>query len=107
VTDARQVNKNLLLSERAEVDTRPRLEILTDDVQCSHGAAVGRLDEDALHYLRARGIPYEVARGMLIFAFANEMVELIGPAPLRERVERLVEGRLSVGTPDGPTGGRR
>ncbi len=59
-TDARQTNKNLLLSDDAEVDTRPRLEILTDDVKCSHGAAVGRLDEHALFYLRSRGVPRAV-----------------------------------------------
>ena len=96
-TDARQTNRNLLLSERAEIDTRPRLEILTDDVKCSHGAAVGRLDDDALFYLRSRGIPEEAARGILTFAFANEMVGLIGPEPLRARVEQLVADRLAPG----------
>ncbi len=96
-TDARQTNRNLLLSDRAEIDTRPRLEILTDDVKCSHGAAVGRLDEDALFYLRSRGIPDEAARGILTFAFANEMVGLIRPEPLRAWVEGLVTDRLSGG----------
>src|SRR5258707_7473771 len=57
-TDASQTNKNLLLSETAEVDTRPRLEILADDVKCAHGAAVGQLDEDAVFYLRSRGVPH-------------------------------------------------
>lgn len=72
--DATQSNRNLVLSDRAEVDTRPRLEILADEVSCSHGATVGQLDEQAVHYLRSRGIPDAVARGMLTYAFANEMV---------------------------------
>jgi Fe-S cluster assembly protein SufD len=96
-TDASQTNKNLLLSDRAEVDTRPRLEILADDVKCTHGAAVGRLDEDAVFYLRSRGIPHEAARGLLTYAFVNEMVELLRLEPLRARVEQLVANRLSAG----------
>jgi len=70
-TDANQKNKNLILSDRAEVDTRPRLEIYADDVKCTHGAAVGQLDEEALLYLRARAIPLEEARGLLIYAFVT------------------------------------
>ena len=96
-TDANQKNKNLILSDRAEVDTRPRLEIYTDDVKCTHGAAVGQLDEDALLYLRARGIPLEAARGLLIDAFVHEMVDRIGLLPLRAQVEALVAGRFGKG----------
>jgi Fe-S cluster assembly protein SufD len=96
-TDASQTNKNLLLSDHAEVDTRPRLEILADDVRCTHGAAVGRLDEDAVFYLRSRGIPHQAARGLLTYAFANEMVELLHLEPLRARVEKLVANRLPTG----------
>lgn len=95
-TDAAQTNKNLLLSDHAEVDTRPRLEILADDVKCTHGAAVGRLDEDAVFYLRSRGVPHLAARGLLIYAFVNEMVERIRPEPLRSRVEKLVADRLAT-----------
>ena len=95
-TDARQTNKNLLLSDEAEVDTRPRLEILTDDVKCAHGAAVGRLDEEALFYLRARGISEETARGILTYAFAREMIDRIPIESLRARVERLVAGRFAL-----------
>jgi Fe-S cluster assembly protein SufD len=95
-TDARQTNKNLLLSDDAEIDTRPRLEILTDDVKCAHGAAVGRLDEDALFYLRSRGVPAQMARGILTYAFAREMVDLIPLEPLRARVEELVADRLGT-----------
>jgi Fe-S cluster assembly protein SufD len=96
-TDAAQTNKNLLLSDHAEVDTRPRLEILADDVKCTHGAAVGRLDEDAVFYLRSRGVPHQAARGLLTYAFANEMVELLHLEPLRSRVEKLVAHRLATG----------
>ncbi len=102
-TDASQTNKNLLLSERAEVDTRPRLEILADDVQCAHGAAVGQLDEDALFYLRSRGIPYSAARALLIEAFASEIVSRIVPARLATLVERSVIDRLCAGVPDRST----
>ncbi len=96
-TDAGQTNKNLLLSDHAEVDTRPRLEILADDVKCTHGAAVGRLDEDAVFYLRSRGVPHLAARGLLIYAFVNEIVERIRLEPLRSRVEKLVTNRLATG----------
>jgi len=93
-TDANQKNKNLILSDRAEADTRPRLEIYTDDVKCTHGAAVGQLDQDALLYLRARGIPLEAARGLLIDAFVHEMLDRIELEPLRARLEALVAGRF-------------
>lgn len=96
-TDANQKNKNLILSDRAEVDTRPRLEIYTDDVKCTHGAAVGQLDQDALLYLRARGIPLEAARGLLIYAFVHEMVDRIELEPLRAQLEALVAGRFGKG----------
>lgn len=96
-TDANQKNKNLILSDRAEVDTRPRLEIYTDDVKCTHGAAVGQLDEEALLYLRARAIPLEAARGLLIYAFVHEMVDRIELEPLRAQLETLVAGRFAQG----------
>ena len=102
-TDASQTNKNLLLSDDGEIDTRPRLEILTDDVKCAHGAAVGRLDEDALFYLRSRGVPAQAARGMLTYAFAREMVDLIPLEPLRTHVGALVTDRLAAGTNERPT----
>ena len=95
-TDASQTNKNLLLSDHAEVDTRPRLEIFTDDVACSHGAAVCRLDKDALFYLRSRGIAEPLARGLIVEGFAREMVERLELEPLRSRVETLIAGRLAT-----------
>ena len=102
-TDAAQTNKNLLLSDHAEVDTRPRLEIFADDVKCTHGAAVGQLDEDAVFYLRSRGVPHLAARGLLIYAFVNEMVERLRPEPLRSLVGKLVTDRLAAGGDGVPT----
>ena len=95
-TDASQTNKNLLLAESAQVDTRPRLEIFADDVKCAHGAAVGQLDQDAVFYLRSRGIPEDAARGLLTYAFAGEMLRLIRVQPLRSHLERLVAWRLGT-----------
>ena len=96
-TDANQNNKNLILSDRAEVDTRPRLEIYTDDVKCTHGAAVGQLDDEALLYLRARGIPLAMARGLLIAAFVHQMVDRIELEPLRAHLETLIATRFAAG----------
>ena len=93
-TDANQKNKNLLLSDQAEVDTRPRLEIYTDDVKCTHGAAVGQMDEEALLYMRARGIPLAEARALLIYAFIHEMVDRIELEPLRAQLDPLVAARF-------------
>ncbi len=77
-TDAEQSNANLLLSNRAEINTQPRLEILADEVACKHGATVGQLDETALYYMRSRGIPADEARRLLINAFADQTVEEVG-----------------------------
>lgn len=86
-TEARQNNANLLLSDHARADTRPMLEIYADDVSCSHGATVGRLDEQALHYVRTRGLTEREATDVLAGAFANEVLSQIGLAPLRRRLE--------------------
>jgi Fe-S cluster assembly protein SufD len=85
-TDAQQSNRNLLLSATAQADIRPWLEIFADDVRCTHGATVGRLDDDALFYLRSRGIPLEEGRSMLIDAFVREITDAITPASLRDHV---------------------
>ena len=95
-TDASQTNKNLLLSQLAQANTQPRLEIFADDVKCAHGAAVGQLDEQAVFYLRSRGIPLAAARSLLIYGFVREMLELIPLEPLRADVERLVAAHLQV-----------
>jgi Fe-S cluster assembly protein SufD len=93
-TDAKQTNKNLLLSEDATVDTKPQLEIYADDVKCTHGATVGQLNEESIFYLRARGIGAETARRMLIHAFAGEIIERIRHVPARDELDKLVWERL-------------
>jgi Fe-S cluster assembly protein SufD len=93
-TDAKQTNRNLLLSDGARVDTKPQLEIFADDVKCTHGATVGRLDEVARFYARSRGIPAEAADRLLTYAFAAEVVEEVALAPVREELDRLVRARL-------------
>lgn len=96
-TDAHQSNHNLLLSRKAEVDTKPQLEIFADDVKCTHGATVGQLDEDHLFYLRARGIDADMARSMLIYGFANSIIEKVALPELRERIDHLTLDRLAQG----------
>ncbi|MCX6928452.1 MAG: Fe-S cluster assembly protein SufD [Verrucomicrobia bacterium] len=93
-TDAKQTNKNLLLSEDATADTKPQLEIYADDVKCTHGATIGQLNEESIFYLRARGIGAETARRMLIHAFAGEIIERIRYSPAREILDELVWERL-------------
>ncbi|MGB9747121.1 MAG: Fe-S cluster assembly protein SufD, partial [Bacteroidales bacterium] len=93
-TNAYQKNNNLLLTNDARMNTRPQLEIYADDVKCSHGATVGQLDKDAMFYLRSRGIGYEEARFLLMFAFANEVLANIPVVPLRARIADLVNKRL-------------
>jgi Fe-S cluster assembly protein SufD len=89
-TDAKQTNRALLLSDHATINTKPQLEIFADDVKCTHGAAIGQLDEDALFYLRARGLTFFEARDMLIHAFAGEILERVRIEPLK----RALEGEL-------------
>ncbi len=101
-TDAKQTNRNLLLSRSALANSNPQLEIFADDVRCTHGSTIGRLDEDALFYLRVRGIPREEAHGMLVYAFARELVEKASFGPLREDLE----GRLRSSLNGGRGGGR-
>jgi Fe-S cluster assembly protein SufD len=94
-TDAQQVNRNLLLSRRATIDTKPELEILADDVKCSHGATVGALDEEAMFYLRARGIPEAEARHMLIEAFAAETLEHVEDRGVRDHLAAQIKRWLT------------
>lgn len=86
-TDSKQTNQNLLLSDRALVNTKPQLEIYADDVKCTHGATIGQLHEDAIFYLRSRGIDQKAARSILIYAFASEMVEKIKVDSLRRQLD--------------------
>jgi Fe-S cluster assembly protein SufD len=96
-TVAHQMNSNLLLSDDAVVDTKPQLEIFADDVKCGHGGTVGQLDEAALFYLRSRGLGEAEARSLLVWAFASEMVGLVGTPSLRARAKDLVAARLPAG----------
>ncbi|MBD0400877.1 Fe-S cluster assembly protein SufD [Flammeovirga sp. EKP202] len=93
-TNAFQSNKNILLSQDAVVDTKPQLEIWADDVSCSHGCTVGALDEEPMFYLRARGIPEDKARGLLIYAFAGDVIEKISNENVRALVEKIVAAEM-------------
>jgi Fe-S cluster assembly protein SufD len=96
-TDARQTNRTLLLSDEATIDTKPQLEIFADDVRCTHGATVGQLDAEQLFYLRSRGLEEIVARDILTFAFAKDVIQRIHIAPLRERLDAMLHARLRQG----------
>ena len=93
-TDAKQSNMSLLLSPHAQVDSKPQLEIFADDVKCTHGATIGQIDDEAIFYLRARGIGEAAARSLLIQAFAREALAGVRIEPLRRRLEELVLARL-------------
>jgi Fe-S cluster assembly protein SufD len=93
-TDAEQHNRNLLLSRDAEADSRPQLEIYADDVKCAHGSSTGSLDPDQLFYLRARGLDERLARGLLVYAFAADVLARMKLAAVRVPLERLLAGRL-------------
>jgi Fe-S cluster assembly protein SufD len=95
-TDGKQSNNNLLLSERAHVDTKPQLEIFADDVKCTHGATIGRLDETALFYLKSRGVGPELARRLLTYAFAAGVLEELTVDDVRTRLEELTFQRFGV-----------
>ncbi len=96
-TDSKQSNKNLLLSEKAVIDTKPALEIYADDVKCTHGATIGQIDADAIFYLRSRGIGRQEARDLLTYAFANDILGRIKFEPLRERLSEGLFARLASG----------
>jgi Fe-S cluster assembly protein SufD len=89
-TDAKQTNRNLLLCDDAQIDTKPQLEIYADDVKCTHGATIGQVDETALFYLRSRGLDEVSAKHLLLQAFANECLDRMQPGPARDHVQRLV-----------------
>jgi Fe-S cluster assembly protein SufD len=93
-TDAKQTNKNLLLSDEASADAKPQLEIYADDVKCTHGATIGQLNDESIYYLRSRGIGLETARRMLIHAFAGEIIDRVKHDALREELDALVWDHL-------------
>jgi Fe-S cluster assembly protein SufD len=94
-TDAKQTNRALLLSDDASINTKPQLEIFADDVKCTHGAAIGQLDEDAIFYLRARGLTYFEARDLLIHAFAGEIIDRVQIADLKASLEAELYAQLA------------
>jgi Fe-S cluster assembly protein SufD len=93
-TNAYQSNKNILLSDEASVNTKPQLEIFADDVKCSHGCTVGRLNEEGLFYLQSRGISEKMAKSLLLHAFADDVLEHIRLEPIRQYVDKLISERL-------------
>jgi Fe-S cluster assembly protein SufD len=93
-TDAKQTNRNLLLSDDAQIDTKPQLEIYADDVKCTHGATIGRFDDNALFYLRSRGLAEAAARHVLLLAFANECLDRMNSPQVRDQLEKLVVAGL-------------
>ena len=95
-TNAFQSNRNILLTDTATINTKPQLEIWADDVKCSHGCTSGQLDEEALFYLRSRGIPLETAKAMLLYAFAAETLEPIKNAELKSYLNSLISQRLTT-----------
>ncbi|HEV2176259.1 MAG TPA: Fe-S cluster assembly protein SufD [Terriglobia bacterium] len=96
-TDSKQSNKNLLLSENAIINTKPQLEIYADDVKCTHGATIGQIDQEAVFYLRSRGIGREDARNLLIQAFANDILDRVKFLPLRTELKKTLTARLAEG----------
>jgi Fe-S cluster assembly protein SufD len=94
-TDAKQSNRNLLLSDDALVNSNPQLEIFADDVRCTHGSTIGRLDEEAIFYLRSRGIDATAAEQMLTLAFAGEILDRIPVNPIRDRLQGIIADRLA------------
>jgi len=97
-TDAKQTNRNLLLSDEAQIDTKPQLEIYADDVKCTHGATIGQVEENALFYLRSRGLDEVSARRLLLYAFASECLDRMRTGPVRNYLEFLTTSWLPEGT---------
>ncbi|ADV48924.1 Fe-S cluster assembly protein SufD [Cellulophaga sp. E16_2] len=95
-TNAFQQNNNILISDKASINTKPQLEIFADDVKCSHGCTIGQLDEDALFYLQSRGIPKKEASALLMYAFANNVLESVRIPELKIRINKLIANKLGV-----------
>ncbi|MDO1513030.1 Fe-S cluster assembly protein SufD [Maribacter confluentis] len=95
-TNAFQQNNNILISDKASINTKPQLEIFADDVKCSHGCTIGQLDEDALFYLQSRGIPQKEARALLMYAFANNVLTSVRIPELKTRINKLIAKKLGV-----------
>ena len=95
-TNAYQQNNNVLVSDRSTINAKPQLEIFADDVKCSHGCTIGQLDDQALFYMQQRGIPKKEARGLLMYAFANTVLESVKIPEVKERITKLIANKLNV-----------
>ena len=95
-TNAFQANNNILISDKASINTKPQLEIFADDVKCSHGCTIGQLDESAMFYLRSRGIPEKEARALLMFAFSNNVLDSVKIPEIKSRITKIIAGKLGV-----------
>ena len=95
-TNAFQQYNNILIDNKAKVNTKPQLEIFADDVKCSHGCTIGQLDKEALFYLRSRGIPEKEAKALLTYAFANNILESVKTPNLKRRINSLIANKLGV-----------
>jgi len=95
-TNALQQNNNILMEDKATINSKPQLEIFADDVKCSHGCTIGQLDEDALFYLQTRGIPKKEARALLMYAFANNVLESVALPVIKKRINKIIAKKLGV-----------
>lgn len=95
-TNAFQANNNILLDDKATINSKPQLEIFADDVKCSHGCTIGQLDEEALFYLRSRGIPLKESRALLMYAFTNNVLESVKIPEIKKRINKLIAMKLGV-----------
>ncbi|AJR02701.1 Fe-S cluster assembly protein SufD [Siansivirga zeaxanthinifaciens] len=95
-TNAFQANNNILLSDKASINTKPQLEIFADDVKCSHGCTIGQLDESAMFYMRSRGIPEKEAKGLLMYAFSNNVLSSVKIPEIKQRITKIIANKLGV-----------
>ena len=95
-TNAFQANNNILISDKASINTKPQLEIFADDVKCSHGCTIGQLDESALFYMRSRGIPEKEAKALLMFAFSNNVLSSVKIPEIKQRITKIIANKLGV-----------
>ncbi|MBT8205966.1 MAG: SufD family Fe-S cluster assembly protein, partial [Eudoraea sp.] len=95
-TNAFQQNNNILISDKATINTKPQLEIFADDVKCSHGCTIGQLDKDAMFYLQSRGIPKKEATALLMYAFTDDVMDSVRLPELKNRINNLIAEKLGV-----------
>jgi len=95
-TNAFQANNNILVNDKATINTKPQLEIFADDVKCSHGCTIGQLDENAMFYMRSRGIPEKEAKALLMYAFSNDVMRSVKIPELKQRITKIIANKLGV-----------